>query len=236
MLSILALGPSRMKPLCFCNTNRPQISAGYPTTLHRLHLNTPCTRSSLLPHSPLLAPLLPLARSAFAGTVIRYVVAFLDFIVCNKLFRIILAPYGSGHSPFHGCSSLVQQLPTLAGQLRSKRYLSYVLPALTFPTQYQGGSSVIFNSQLWTAKQWTYNNNPESSAAEWTQIGCCTEPITNKADCTSIPGWNQSTAYTKGVKVIYNGRLWIATQSTQSNHPGDTSGTWQYLGDCKATS
>lgn len=70
MLSILALGPSRMKPLCFCNTNRPQISAGYPTTLHRLHLNTPCTRSSLLPHSPLLAPLLPLARSAFAGTVI----------------------------------------------------------------------------------------------------------------------------------------------------------------------
>lgn len=97
---------------------------------------------------------------------------------------------------------------------------------------YQGGSSVIFNSQLWTAKQWTYNNNPESSAAEWTQIGCCTEPITNKAVCTSIPGWNQSTAYSKGAKVIYNGRLWIAIQSTQSNHPGDTSGTWQNLGDC----
>lgn len=71
MLSIPTLGPSRMKPLCFCSTNRPQISAEYPTTLHRLHLNTPCTRSSLLSYSPSLAPLLPLAQSAFAGTMIR---------------------------------------------------------------------------------------------------------------------------------------------------------------------
>ncbi|KAG1769343.1 hypothetical protein EDD22DRAFT_163915 [Suillus occidentalis] len=98
---------------------------------------------------------------------------------------------------------------------------------------YQGGSSVIFNSQLWTSKQYSYNNNPESSAAEWTQVGCCIEPITNKAECASIPSWYQGTAYAKGVKVIYNGRLWIAAQWTQNNRPGDSSGTWQGLGECK---
>lgn len=110
--------------------------------------------------------------------------------------------------------------------------MPHVLPALTFPAQYQGNSSVIFNSQLWTSKQWSYNNNPESSAAEWTQVGCCIEPITNKAVCATIPAWSQTTQYYGGVKVIYKQHLWIATQTTQSNPPGDASGTWLGLGEC----
>ncbi|KAG1741496.1 uncharacterized protein EDB91DRAFT_1336322 [Suillus paluster] len=98
---------------------------------------------------------------------------------------------------------------------------------------YNGGSSVIFNNQLWTAKEWSYNNNPESSAAQWTQKGCCIQPISNKAVCTDIPTWGKGTNYSGGAKVTYNGHLWISTQSTQSNSPGDTSGTWKDLGACE---
>ncbi|KAG1729684.1 hypothetical protein EDB19DRAFT_1832295 [Suillus lakei] len=97
---------------------------------------------------------------------------------------------------------------------------------------YNGSSSVIYNNQLWTAKQWSYNNGPESSAAEWTQVGCCIEPISNKANCTSIPYWTSGTAYSGGAKAIYNSHLWISTQWTQNNKPGDTSGTWKDLGAC----
>ncbi|KAG0707922.1 hypothetical protein DFH29DRAFT_994552 [Suillus ampliporus] len=97
---------------------------------------------------------------------------------------------------------------------------------------YNGGSQVIFNNQLWTAKQWSYNNNPESSATEWTQNGVCNQPISNKVDCTGIPAWSQGTSYSGGAKVTFNGHLWISTQWTSSNKPGDTSGTWKHLGAC----
>ncbi|KAG2352990.1 hypothetical protein BDR07DRAFT_1311679, partial [Suillus spraguei] len=51
-------------------------------------------------------------------------------------------------------------------------------------------------------------------------------------DCTGVPAWNQFTAYSGGSKVIYNGHLWISTQWTESNKPGDASGTWKDLGAC----
>ncbi|KAG1815143.1 uncharacterized protein BJ212DRAFT_258534 [Suillus subaureus] len=94
------------------------------------------------------------------------------------------------------------------------------------------GAQVIFNNQLWTANQWSYNNNPESAAGAWTVNGFCSQPISNKVDCTAIPAWNQPTAYPGGSKVTFNGHLWISTQWTQSNKPGDTSGTWKDLGAC----
>ncbi|KAG2058164.1 hypothetical protein BDR06DRAFT_994478 [Suillus hirtellus] len=97
---------------------------------------------------------------------------------------------------------------------------------------YSAGAQVIFNNQLWTANQWNYNSNPQSAAAAWTLNGFCTQPISNKVDCTGIPGWVQSTAYNGGSKVTFNGQLWIATQWTQSNSPGDASGTWKDLGVC----
>ncbi|KAG1729683.1 hypothetical protein EDB19DRAFT_108798 [Suillus lakei] len=97
---------------------------------------------------------------------------------------------------------------------------------------YSAGAQVIFNNQLWTAKQWSYNNNPESAAAEWTLNGVCNQPISNKVDCTGIPAWSQPIAYSGGSKVTFNGHLWISTQWTQSNKPGDTSGTWKDLGAC----
>ncbi|KAG0707920.1 hypothetical protein DFH29DRAFT_1065965 [Suillus ampliporus] len=97
---------------------------------------------------------------------------------------------------------------------------------------YTGGSQVIFNNQLWTAKQWSYNNSPESAAAEWSLNGVCNQPISNKVDCTGIPAWNQSTAYSGGAKVTFNDHLWISTQWTSSNKPGDASGTWKDLGAC----
>ncbi|KAG2104393.1 uncharacterized protein F5147DRAFT_615201 [Suillus discolor] len=97
---------------------------------------------------------------------------------------------------------------------------------------YSAGTQVIFNNQLWTANQWSYNNNPESAAAAWTLNGICNQPISNKVDCTGIPGWNKSTAYNGGSKVTFNGQLWISTQWTESNSPGDASGTWKDLGAC----
>ncbi|KAG1900314.1 uncharacterized protein F5891DRAFT_1188630 [Suillus fuscotomentosus] len=97
---------------------------------------------------------------------------------------------------------------------------------------YSAGAQVIFNNQLWTANQWSYNNNPQSAAAAWTLNGFCTQPISNKVDCTGIPGWVKSTAYNGGSKVTFNGQLWIATQWTESNSPGDASGTWKDLGVC----
>lgn len=97
---------------------------------------------------------------------------------------------------------------------------------------YSAGAQVIFNNQLWTASQWSYNNNPESAAGAWTLNGACNQPISNKVDCTGIPAWNKSTAYPGASKVTFNGHLWISTQWTESNSPGDTSGTWKDLGAC----
>ncbi|KIK94207.1 carbohydrate-binding module family 5 protein [Paxillus rubicundulus Ve08.2h10] len=97
---------------------------------------------------------------------------------------------------------------------------------------YVAGNKVIFDGKLYTAKQWSYNNSPASSAGEWSLDSDCTRPISNKANCSGVAAWQKSQAYTSGSKVIYNGHLWLAVQWTTSNVPGDTSGTWKDQGAC----
>ncbi|KAG2138511.1 hypothetical protein DEU56DRAFT_336703 [Suillus clintonianus] len=98
---------------------------------------------------------------------------------------------------------------------------------------YKGGSSVIHNSQLWTAKYWNYNNGPGTPADQWYQQGCCLEPIYNKAYCEYTSPWSKTTGYSKGSQVTDDKHLWMSVQWTQSNKPGDTSGTWRDLGVCQ---
>ncbi|KAH7890586.1 hypothetical protein F5I97DRAFT_50054 [Phlebopus sp. FC_14] len=96
---------------------------------------------------------------------------------------------------------------------------------------YTAGDKVIFNGHLFTATQWSYNSQPGTSGA-WTDNGDCTQPISNKANCSGVSAWQMSQAYATGSKVTFNGHLWVAVQWTSSNTPGDTSGTWKDLGVC----
>ncbi|KAG2340953.1 hypothetical protein BDR05DRAFT_966200 [Suillus weaverae] len=154
---------------------------------------------------------------------------YLKFITVALVFACALAPTGAVTVPRDNDKPHVARAPppATAAQVSCNSFQFWQADLA-----YNGGSSVIFNNQLWTAKQWSYNNNPESSAAEWTQVGVCIQPISNKVDCTGIPAWSQGTGYSGGSKVTFNGHLWISTQWTQSNKPGDTSGTWRDLGVC----
>ena len=40
--------------------------------------------------------------------------------------------------------------------------------------QYVGGSQVVYNGHLWTAKWWSYGDVPGGSAGDWTDDGACT--------------------------------------------------------------
>ena len=91
---------------------------------------------------------------------------------------------------------------------------------------------MIFNNQLFTATQWTYDNSPPAHADQWSAGGTCAQPIINKVDCKGVSAWQSTVAYTAGNRVTFNGHLWVAVQWVQSNSPGDTSGSWQDLGAC----
>ncbi|KAF8836671.1 hypothetical protein BDN67DRAFT_983765 [Paxillus ammoniavirescens] len=97
---------------------------------------------------------------------------------------------------------------------------------------YSAGNKAIFNGKLYTANQWTYNNSPGTNPDQWTAEGDCAQPVNNKADCNGVAAWQQSKAYTGGNKVVYVNHLWSANQWTQSNTPGDFSGTWKDAGAC----
>ena len=91
---------------------------------------------------------------------------------------------------------------------------------------------MIFNGQLFTARQWTYNNAPPSHLDQWAAGGTCAQPINNQANCKGVAAWQSTVAYTAGNRVTFNGHLWTAVQWAQSNPPGDTSGSWMDLGAC----
>ncbi|KIJ18163.1 carbohydrate-binding module family 5 protein [Paxillus involutus ATCC 200175] len=97
---------------------------------------------------------------------------------------------------------------------------------------YSAGNNVIFNGELYTANQWTYNNSPGTNPGQWTADGNCAQPVNNKANCNGIAAWQQSKAYTGGNEVVYVNHLWVANQWTESNTPGDFSGTWRDAGVC----
>ncbi|KIK80049.1 carbohydrate-binding module family 5 protein [Paxillus rubicundulus Ve08.2h10] len=97
---------------------------------------------------------------------------------------------------------------------------------------YSAGNKVIFNGKLYTANQWTYNNSPGTNPGQWTVEGDCAQPVNNKANCNGVTAWQQSKAYTAGNQVVYVNHLWVANQWTQSNTPGDFSGTWRDAGVC----
>ncbi|KAH7906619.1 hypothetical protein BJ138DRAFT_1220414 [Hygrophoropsis aurantiaca] len=85
-------------------------------------------------------------------------------------------------------------------------------------TKYTAGSQTVFTSELWIAKQWSYNNPPNDAAMEWTLVG--------------IPAWNKQTQYNRGSQVTYSGHLWFAPNWVSSNVPGDKSGSWVDEGAC----
>ncbi|KAF8132552.1 hypothetical protein EV363DRAFT_1163337 [Boletus edulis] len=97
---------------------------------------------------------------------------------------------------------------------------------------YTAGDQVIFNGQLFKARQWTYNNAPPTHPDQWTAAGACTPPINNQANCNGVAAWQSTVAYTTGNRVTFQGRLWSAVQWSESNAPGDTSGSWKDLGAC----
>ncbi|KAF8444030.1 hypothetical protein L210DRAFT_864840 [Boletus edulis BED1] len=97
---------------------------------------------------------------------------------------------------------------------------------------YTAGDQVIFNGQLFKARQWTYNNAPPTHPDQWTAAGACTPPINNQANCNGVAAWQSTVAYTTGNRVTFQGRLWSAVQWSESNAPGDASGSWKDLGAC----
>ncbi|KAF8438839.1 hypothetical protein L210DRAFT_853194 [Boletus edulis BED1] len=97
---------------------------------------------------------------------------------------------------------------------------------------YTAGDQVIFNGQLYTARQWTFNNAPPTHTDQWTAVGTCVQPINNQANCNGVAAWQSTVAYTAGNRVTSQGHLWSAVQWTQSNVPGDASGSWKDLGAC----
>lgn len=98
--------------------------------------------------------------------------------------------------------------------------------------QYTAGDKVIFNNQLFTARQWTYDNAPPSHADQWTADGTCTPPINNQANCSGVSAWQSNVAYTAGNHVTFNGHLWSAVEWTEASSPGGTAGVWMDLGAC----
>ena len=103
----------------------------------------------------------------------------------------------------------------------------------SLPCQYTAGNQVIYNSQLYKALQWTYDNAPPTHPDQWANSGTCSQPISNKVSCAGVSAWQGNVAYTTGKKVTFNGQLWSAVQWTEGNTPGDYSGTWQDLGVCQ---
>ncbi|KAG1741447.1 uncharacterized protein EDB91DRAFT_1248001 [Suillus paluster] len=97
-------------------------------------------------------------------------------------------------------------------------------------TVYSDGSQVIYNNQLWTAKQ-TPSGSPESSDG-WTQYGYCYPLYSKEVYCNYVPQWNKDTAYSGGSWVIYNGHLWICIKSAQSYNPSSYADYWKDLGAC----
>ena len=111
-------------------------------------------------------------------------------------------------------------------QLGIPQYQSLIL------LQYTAGERVIFNDQLYTAEQYTYNNAPPAHPDQWMFGGVCAQPIYNKADCYGVAAWQSNVAYTTGDEVVYYNHLWSAVQYVVSNAPGDASGSWRDLGAC----
>jgi chitodextrinase len=97
---------------------------------------------------------------------------------------------------------------------------------------YVAGNQVIYNGQLYTAVQWTYDNAPPSHPDQWVFGGACGQPINNKANCNGVAAWQSNVAYTAGNDVTYQNHLWAAVQWTEANSPGDASGLWKDLGAC----
>ncbi|KAH7906755.1 hypothetical protein BJ138DRAFT_1161857 [Hygrophoropsis aurantiaca] len=101
-------------------------------------------------------------------------------------------------------------------------------------TAYTSGSQTVYTDELWTAKQWSYNNSPNDAAMEWTLNGSCMEPKHSvTVSCFGIAAWNKQAMYEAGSKVTYGGHLWSAPHWVSSNVPGDTSGSWVDQGVCK---
>ncbi|KAH7925128.1 hypothetical protein BV22DRAFT_1129239 [Leucogyrophana mollusca] len=105
-------------------------------------------------------------------------------------------------------------------------------------TAYTAGNQTVYMSELWTAKQWSYNNPPKDAAMEWTLNGPCSGSPTPKPNvmvsCVGIATWNRSALYDAGSKVTYNTHLWYAPHWASSNTPGDKSGAWVDQGACSS--
>ncbi|KAH7925132.1 hypothetical protein BV22DRAFT_1046957 [Leucogyrophana mollusca] len=105
-------------------------------------------------------------------------------------------------------------------------------------TAYTAGNQTVYMSELWTAKQWSYNNPPKDAAMEWTPSGPCSGSPTPKPNvmvsCVGIAAWNRSVLYDIGSKVTYNTHLWYAPYWASSNTPGDYSGAWVNQGACSS--
>eukprot|EP00919_Chromeraceae_sp_WS-2016_P016937 GHVR01040451.1.p1 GENE.GHVR01040451.1~~GHVR01040451.1.p1 ORF type:complete len:240 (-),score=19.08 GHVR01040451.1:142-861(-) len=99
-------------------------------------------------------------------------------------------------------------------------------------TAYTAGNQAVYVNELWTAKQWSYNNPPKDAAMEWALNGSCTDSSKVSVSCSGISAWDRSTQYEGGSKVTYNSHLWFAPHWASSNTPGDKSGAWVDQGTC----
>ncbi|KAH7917924.1 hypothetical protein BV22DRAFT_1135009 [Leucogyrophana mollusca] len=99
-------------------------------------------------------------------------------------------------------------------------------------TAYTAGNQTVYVNELWTAKQWSYNNPPKDAAMEWAPNGPCSDSSNVSVSCSGIAVWDRSTQYEGGSKVTYNSHLWFAPHWASSNTPGDKSGAWVDQGTC----
>jgi uncharacterized repeat protein (TIGR02543 family) len=90
---------------------------------------------------------------------------------------------------------------------------------------YNGGETVAYNGNLYTAAWYTRDSKPGDANGAWEQIGA---PVTT--DQGTFPAWTASWIYNGNEKVAYKGHLYMAQWYTRNQAPGTVGGPWLDLG------
>jgi len=107
-------------------------------------------------------------------------------------------------------------------------------------TAYSGGDQVTFDGDLFTAEWWTKGSEPDGSKDVWTKEGACNGGDDGSGggddgsgvNCSGVPAYDASAAYTGGDQVTYDGSLWTAEWWTQGTQPAESENVWTLEGAC----
>ncbi|CCM01629.1 uncharacterized protein FIBRA_03690 [Fibroporia radiculosa] len=131
----------------------------------------------------------------------------------------------------------------------------------TSGSDYPGGSKVSWNGYIWESKYYASDEPTMNYNGDWMPISACagtaptsSSPTTSTAssgttstsatatttstgtgNCAGVAEWSDSTAYTGGSEVQYNGDLWTAQYWTEDDVPGGSAGVWTNDGACSSS-